>query len=253
MSYDTSRQLSQITRYDSFFCDDFLNFFNQDFSKAQSVLQHHLFDFFCVRDGCDTYYRKHHELTAYPIDLIERKQDIVQWLFPLHEPSKNFPFLPTLSPPLVSVLHYHKYNNHVQHPYVFDASNFAKKRMLHASSLYGQFYGFNSVIFAGAVSDWDENDIKKELDEWLAESEKVLKETFFWATPADHNTQRITRIIRSLRFFGLFDVARAFHLFAKHIMDRYSPNEASNISKETVIKYWNMALHDDAWASMIQI
>ena len=64
-----------------------------------------------------------------------------------------------------------------------------------------------------------------------------------WAYNGDHNLLRITRIIRSLRFFGLEGEAQAFYQDAL-VVARWA-----RLSKTTQ-QYWRKAAEDAVWQSM---
>ena len=64
-----------------------------------------------------------------------------------------------------------------------------------------------------------------------------------WCRNRNHNLLRITRIIRSLRLFGLDTHARRFHDEAFKVANKHS------ISDSTLV-YWRRALEDDLWKSL---
>jgi hypothetical protein len=64
-----------------------------------------------------------------------------------------------------------------------------------------------------------------------------------WCRDHDHNLLRVTRIIRSLRFFGLEDEAAEFYDKAIESADYFC------LSKVTVA-YWWKAMHEDVWTSL---
>ena len=64
-----------------------------------------------------------------------------------------------------------------------------------------------------------------------------------WCKDFDHNLLRITRIIRSLRFFGLEEEAEKFYNEAIESADYFC------LSKVTVA-YWWKAMHEDVWTSL---
>ena len=107
---------------------------------------------------------------------MEECHDYVQWLFPLHEESAFALVYPILTAPQVAAL---------------AASEEARSRMRAAEARFRVFLGFPAAGAAGGAP--------------------VLNErTQLWAHRGDHNLLRVTRIIRSLRFFGLDELSAAF-------------------------------------------
>jgi hypothetical protein len=64
-----------------------------------------------------------------------------------------------------------------------------------------------------------------------------------WCKDGDHNLLRITRIIRSLRFFGMKIAAHAFYLDVVRMAKKH------NINQKT-LDYWSRALNDDLFSSL---
>lgn len=65
-----------------------------------------------------------------------------------------------------------------------------------------------------------------------------------WCRNGNHNLLRVTRIIRSLRLFGLDEEAREFYDMVWEVGDRLG------ISAIT-INYWDRAMDDDVWSTLL--
>lgn len=65
-----------------------------------------------------------------------------------------------------------------------------------------------------------------------------------WCVDRNHNLLRITRIIRSLRLFGLDDEATDFYSKVRPVGDKF------NISVMT-LRYWLKAYRDDVWNTLL--
>ena len=112
---------------------------------------------------------------------MEECHSFVQWLFPLHEESAFAVVYPILTPP---------------HAAALAASEEARARMRAAEARFRVFLGLPAAAGAPPAAP---------------PAAPVLNErTELWAHPGDHNLLRVTRIIRSLRFFGLDDLSAAF-------------------------------------------
>ena len=66
-----------------------------------------------------------------------------------------------------------------------------------------------------------------------------------WCRTGNHNLLRITRIIRSLRLFGLEKEAKQFHNSITYVAE----GEGNRVSSETY-DYWNDALNNNSTNSM---
>ena len=69
-----------------------------------------------------------------------------------------------------------------------------------------------------------------------------------WAKPYDHNLLRITRIIRSLRLFGLNDQSRIFYFAVLEAVNRTGCSDNPEFKKS--LMYWAKAWGDDPWDSL---
>jgi hypothetical protein len=68
---------------------------------------------------------------------------------------------------------------------------------------------------------------------------------YTWCQKGNHNLLRITRIIRSLRIFGLDNLAENFY---GCVIDAMFPTGKIDLDwAKTTIKYWNKAYQDDVW------
>jgi len=78
------------------------------------------------------------------------------------------------------------------------------------------------------------------LDFLLGENGENVKK---WCFEGNHNLLRITRIIRSLRLFGLEELAKDFYI----VMNRIGVEEG--LPKKT-FEYWDAAMFEDKMSSM---
>jgi len=78
----------------------------------------------------------------------------------------------------------------------------------------------------------------------VLEHENTVKHPM-WCRTGNHNLLRITRIVRSLRLFGLEKEAKQFHQAVSYVAE----GEGNRFSSET-FNYWNDALNDNITNSM---
>lgn len=150
------------------------------------------------------------EILAGSDEELEWHHDIIQWCFPLHEPSGVNPDAPVVTVEEQKVL--------AAHPGV-------KKKMREVLERWLSFYGFE--LKGGEV----------------VRGEDFGEKSRRWNRHLDHNHLRITRIIRSLRLFGLEEEARAVHgAFAE-----FARSGESQINRTTQA-YWDVALNAELFA-----
>jgi|ETNvirnome_2_130_1030620.scaffolds.fasta_scaffold30262_1 hypothetical protein len=65
----------------------------------------------------------------------------------------------------------------------------------------------------------------------------------WWCHKGNHNNLRITRIIRSLRLFGLEDTAKDFCGYLEELDDKF-------VIDDNTWKYWERAMNEDVMESM---
>jgi len=70
-----------------------------------------------------------------------------------------------------------------------------------------------------------------------------------WCRDKNHNLLRITRIIRSLRLFGLEAEATKFYGEVVKVAYSYDTSGKSEVSDLT-LKYWHKSYNDDIWESL---
>lgn len=138
-------------------------------------------------------------------DRLESEHDYIQWLFPTIERSKSHP----LSPVVKDIGYF--FSDYSEGLYIHGYMNKSFNKML-------IFYGF-SVIG---------NDI-------------VFNENLNhnWITKHNHNYLRITRILKSLRLFGLDNEAVRFYRALTSLEPKYK-----EIIGEKSYKYWYDAIHN---------
>jgi hypothetical protein len=140
---------------------------------------------------------------------MEECHDYVQWLFPLHEESAFALVYPILTEAQAASL---------------AGSAEARARMGAAEARFRVFLGLPA---AGAP----------------AASSPLNSRTALWAHPGDHNLLRVTRIIRSMRFFGLEDLSAAFWRDADAVADAAGLGDVTRA-------FWRQAAEAPVWESM---
>lgn len=165
-------------------------------------------DFFTGRPNTDG--RTLDAILAEDDDALEFHHDIIQWCFPLHEPSSVNPDAPIISPAEQQTL---------------SGRPDVRRKMRQVLDRWLSFYGFR---FQGPS---------------VVPTDDFADKSQHWNRPLNHNHLRITRIIRSLRLFGLDDEARQVH-------DAFATFAGSNASRiaPTAPAYWRDALHGDLFA-----
>lgn len=107
---------------------------------------------------------------------LESAHDVVQWLFPTDTPSRFNPLAPPLDEEQIRA---------------FKARPELKERLLASLDLMLAFFGL----------------VRRGREVLLSPTYPERKR--FWVAAGNHNTLRLTRILRSLRLLGLEDEARA--------------------------------------------
>ncbi len=160
-------------------------------------------NFFC-RNGTDSTGRTLEEMIALSDRELEHHHDIIQWMFPLHEASNFNSDCPLIDTKSATMLR---------------TDPVALQRMRDGLERFARFLGFQRDETGHFVSD-----------------PTLAKNRANWQTPLNHNHLRITRIIRSLRLFGLETEARDF-FNAVH----ESASNSGCLSEQTEA-YWRRAL-----------
>lgn len=164
-----------------------------------------IYDYY-TKDGKDHNGRSLSQVLSYFDSILENSHDIVQWVFPTKEPSQFFKNAPVLS------------NEDIE---AFKKNDDAKKNMQTAFQRYMKFYG---------IAVGEDSELKKS-DNWTWRKREWLKAN-------NHNHLRLTRILKSLKLFGLDDEAKELYIF---LIDLSSTNEGKCFSPQT-IKFWKEAL-----------
>ena len=141
-------------------------------------------------------------------ETLEKCHDAIQQIFPLHLESKYAHTYPIVDKDVIN-----KINESLE------ASHEIRCNLVKAKKRFEKFYGIGHDYF---------------------DPDKQRK----WCKNGNHNLLRITRIIRSLRLFGLEDDARDFW---RKVM---TVGDALEIS-DTTIDYWSKAMiDDDVWGTL---
>ena len=84
------------------------------------------------------------------------------------------------------------------------------------------------------------------------QNEIDVNKFYSWLGERNHNLLRITRIIRSLRLFGLDEEAREFYNKALDAYDFIDHNneDPSFVIDEDAPFYWEKAMLDGRWESL---
>lgn len=136
---------------------------------------------------------------------LEKCHDRIQWMFPLHEASNFAEVYPVVNPALVeTALEFPEVQTHLLQ---------SLRRMEKFFGLFDSGIGYDRV----RVADWCNN--------------------------GNHNLLRITRIIRSLRLFGLEFWAFEFYWQVRNIA------ENNGIEQFTLSK-WEQAMSQPMWYSL---
>lgn len=146
---------------------------------------------------------------------IERCHDRIQFMFPLHEDSrmaKNFPIVTK------ELLHEMESEGTLE---------LVRKNIIKNTHFFLKFLGVIENSVADLVTE---------------------KQIFYpirgnWCRNGDHNLLRITRMFRSLRLFGLEDLAKQIYPHFIRIAVRAGINRMT-------LDYWERAMNDDVWASL---
>jgi hypothetical protein len=159
-----------------------------------------------IGDNCG---RKLDEILLWDNDRLEYTHDYIQWLFPLRSPSPINPAAPTLD------------NDQIIE---FQMDSELKFKLEEAFKRMMNFYGFSHNNDSGQITiemarNWNER-------------KRV------WLKPGNHNYRRITRILESLKYFGLSAHAMAFY---KILMKVYESPDGRGIDDKSV-RFWMSAV-----------
>jgi hypothetical protein len=150
--------------------------------------------------------RYHSDILYFSDDQLEECHDQIQWMFPLHESSAFAQTYPVLTPESLKVIR---------------ESKVVERNMFLAYQRMVYFYGLHDP-----------------------KSERYLDWTASANGRPNHNLLRITRIIRSLRFMELDQLAiNLYYLIATNT------NINCHLNDKT-LEFWEKALKDDIWNSL---
>jgi len=139
---------------------------------------------------------------------LENSHNFVQWLFPLNEESKHNLNAPILTNADILIIEKPFARMHV----VASVTRFL--------DFYGMAYQFEDRTFS------------------IKPGNNFAERSQVWATPGNHNLKRITRMIRSCRFFGAEPIANSLHkgfIALKPVIP--------DVITDTVKMYWDAALN----------
>lgn len=143
---------------------------------------------------------------------MERCHDRIQWLFPLHEDSHRAKNFPVITPEIVEEAK--------KYPEI-------EKNMVESTRFFLKFLGV----------------IDKGLSDLITEKQIFYPIRGNWCRNADHNLLRITRMFRSLRLFGLDELAKELYPHFLRIGVR------AGLSSKP-LEYWQKAVSDPVWDSL---
>ncbi len=162
---------------------------------------------FYLGEAQDAHGRYIHEIQGWSHDRLEAVHNYIQWLFPTTRRGVD----PTA--PLVSQADMR----------VFRSDERLQKAVLRSLHVMLGFYGFRIDSTAGSIT------ISR------AETWKARKP--HWVTRGNHNFLRLTRILTTLRLFGMDDHASA--LFA--VLNDVYHTESKDVIGSTTYRYWKQA------------
>ena len=129
---------------------------------------------FYTEEGTDSYGHTFQDMIAMNNGQLESSHDVIQWLFPLHEPSNFNPDAPLVDEETAQIL---------------KSNPTSQARIKDAVIRYAIFLGF---------------------DENFSPTLDFESKSKHWRRQNNHNHLRITRVIRSLRLFGFEELAQQF-------------------------------------------
>jgi hypothetical protein len=165
--------------------------------------------YFYRGDGTDHAGRRLDEILGWPDTHLEAVHDYIQWLFPLHAPSRFNPQAPILTADDVAV---------------FRQPGPCQDNFLRAFRRMLGFYGLE-------CDDEDPEDV------YVDPSLLFELRSRIWLTPGNHNYLRLSRILTSTRLLGCQPYAQG--LF--HYLERLYRDAGGRIGQETHA-YWRKAV-----------
>lgn len=135
---------------------------------------------------------------------LEQKHDYIQWLFPTEQQSRFNPKAPVISQKSADKL-IQKYGDSI------------KGKIIKSFFRMAKFYGFRVFYVVGSSVVVEPNDILEK----------------GWLTKRNHNFPRLTRIMESLRLFGLHNHYKALKECLLGIAEKYP-----DVVGEKTKKYW---------------
>lgn len=167
---------------------------------------------FLAGRGTDYKGRTIFDMLDYDDTVMEQCHDSIQWLFMLHEESNFARTYPIITPEIVEEA---------------NKDPFVKKHLIWATNRMKKFYGFDNGNFD-------------------------VENFYSWLGERNHNLLRITRIIRSLRLFGLEKEAREFYERVSEAYEFINGNneDPSFAIDEDAPSYWEKAMLDERWETL---
>jgi hypothetical protein len=163
---------------------------------------------FFVQRGIGPCGLTHAEIIDLSDDQLEAGHHFIQWLFPLNEPSRHIDNAPLITANDLNLL----------------KGPFPKAHFLSGVLRFLNFYGMDYLTPKQVFT--------------VQPAATFTERAANWATPGNHNLKRITRIIRSCRFFGADQVARAVHQGFCDLQP-----QLSGVITKTVKGFWDDALN----------
>lgn len=165
---------------------------------------------FYAHEGIDPYGRTLQDMIALTDYQLEASHDVIQWMFPLHEESNFNENAPLVTPKNVEILR----------------TKLCQDRIQEALLRYATFLGFEYA------------------DGQFRPTENFVHRAKVWRRHSNHNYLRITRVIQSLRLFGLDVLAKQFADACHKVV--FDVGAAS----EQTYKFWKKALLGDVFDTL---
>ena len=188
---------------------DIMNIFK---TNSQKPINHdvNIVDFYSGK-ACDVYGRKIVDIWEYNDNQLEYIHNYIQWLFPLTEKSMHDRYAPILCDQDIEKI---RKNEEI------------KKNMLYSLCIMMRFYKIELN-----AKDFKNDRISREIKTHIDKNRK-------WLTPNNHNYLRMTRIIKSLKLFGMEEYAYMLYEAL------YDLAQESNAISDENLNFWTQAIKD---------
>jgi len=160
-------------------------------------------------------------------DFLERCHAYIQWLFPLYRQSRPNPNADTLNQEIVDK---------------FRTSSDLRDRLIESFKMMINFYGLDINVVKAPRGSHCDDEVSITVPQHFYSSNPQ------WLTIENHNFQRISRILASMRNLGLGNYATAFYGCLAQIYnsdERIKELSPSRIIGENTFAWWQSAAHVD--------